>query len=191
LRRRGLRAASISLTGLVLAACHVGQNPRPEVIDPDSASRADIRATLDAYTAALTAGNAHRIAAFFTPDARLAEPGMDDIEGANAIHAVKRSFYASGAVITDVEVNSEVVHVDGPDAFEFGSYSESVRIGGSAEQTVRGRYAIQWRRGPEARWRIRLFLINHLPAADTIAADTIAADTTAADTTARSRRSRR
>jgi hypothetical protein len=56
----------------MLTACHVGQNPRAEVIDADSASRVDIRGTMDAYSAALVSGNADRIAAFFTPDARCA-----------------------------------------------------------------------------------------------------------------------
>jgi uncharacterized protein (TIGR02246 family) len=170
-RRHVLRAARLTLTGLMLTACHVGQNPRAEVIDADSASRVDIRATMDAYSAALVSGNADRIAAFFTPDARLAEPGMDDVEGANAIHAMLRSFYVGGGVVTDVALDTETVHVDGADAFEFGSYHEKFRMAEGTEQTVRGRYAIQWRRGEEARWRIRRFLLNHLPPADSVSAD--------------------
>jgi uncharacterized protein (TIGR02246 family) len=171
-RRPGLRAARLSLTALLLAACHVGQNPRAEVIDADSASRTDIRATMDAYSAALVSGDADLVAAFFTPDARVAEPGADDIEGANAIHAARSSFHGGGGVVTAVALNTEVVHVDGADAFEFGSYEETLRLAEGGEQTVRGRYAIQWRRGAEARWRIRRFLLNHLPPADTVPADT-------------------
>jgi ketosteroid isomerase-like protein len=145
------------------AACHVGQNPRPDLVDPDSAARADIRATLDAYTTARLENDPDLLAPFFTSDARLSEPGLNDVDGAAAIRASMASLFERGVRVTGVGMNTEVVHLAGIDAFEFGAHVETVTDAAGVERTVRGRYVIHWRRGPEARWRIRRFLLNHLP----------------------------
>jgi ketosteroid isomerase-like protein len=118
---------------------------------------------MDAYTAALLLNDPDVLAPFFTADARLSEPGMEDVEGAAAIRGFMASLADAGIRVTDVGVDTDAVHVAGVNAFEFGSFVESYRDGQGVEQTVRGRYAIHWRRGPEARWRIRRFLLNHLP----------------------------
>jgi uncharacterized protein (TIGR02246 family) len=178
LRRCTLRTSILFLTCLGLAACRVGQTPRPDVLNPDSAARADIEAVMAGYAAAMLRSDAAGMAAFFTPDARLSAPDADDLAGPRAIRDAMHAFFASGATVMEVDVETDVLHIDGPDAFEFGRYTESFRLPDGEEHTVQGRYSIQWRRGAEARWRIRRFLANHLPDADADA-DTAAAVTAA------------
>jgi uncharacterized protein (TIGR02246 family) len=151
------------LACLVPAACRIGQHERPEVINPDSAAAADIRATMDEYRAALLAGDAARIAAFFTPDAVLLEPDTDEIVGVRAIHARIDTVLAAGAAVTELTVATELLHADGPVAFEFGTFAGRYRAGGAEAQAVHGRYIIHWQRGPEARWHIRRLLLHPLP----------------------------
>jgi ketosteroid isomerase-like protein len=165
-RRAALRHLPL-LLGVVLTACHVGQNPRAAVLDADSAARVDIEATMLAYRTALLGGDHRTLATFFTADARLSEPGAADLVGPREIGGAKRAFYDAGGVVTDIAVDTDELHVDGAVAFAFGTWEERFRGGAGAEETVRGRYAIRWQRGAEARWRIARFLVNHQPPADT------------------------
>ena len=170
----------LTLAVVSTAACHVGQNPRPEVLNPDSAAQADIRGTMDALQAALLQRNDAIIPEFFTGDASLSEPGMGEVAGARGIRDAWRSYFSDeGGRLTNASIATDVLHIDGPDAFEFGTFSRTYGPGeaaDSATHTVRGGYSVHWQRGPEARWRIRRFLLNHLPAdeAGAVAGDSAA-----------------
>jgi uncharacterized protein (TIGR02246 family) len=149
---------------LVLAACRVDRNPVAETVNPDSASKVVIRATMEAYRAALLSNNPRAIAAFYAPDGRLYEPGAPDVVGFSEVRSAMSDVFDSGRVLTDVTVEAEDIHVDGPVAFEIGTFEERFRTRGEEEEMVRrGRYMIRWRRGAEAQWRIDRFLRNHLP----------------------------
>lgn len=182
LRRRNLTFVKLSLAVVSTAACHVGQNPRPEVLDPDSAAQADIRGTMDALQEAFLQGNAAIIPEFFTGNAHLSDPGAGDVDGARGIRDALRAYFGDdGARLVDASIATDILHIDGPDAFEFGTFSRTYGPGEAADSTmhtVRGGYSVHWQRGPEARWRIRRFLVNHLPATDD--AGTVAAGDTAA-----------
>jgi ketosteroid isomerase-like protein len=147
---------------LSLGACRVERNPIPEVLNVDSAARVDIRATMAAYRAALLENDARAVASHFTADAEVYEPGAGDVIGSGAVFESFDGFFGNGGAITDLELESESIHVDGGVAFELGRFAETSRTA-DAEQTVRGRYMIRWRRGEEARWRIDRFLMNHYP----------------------------
>jgi ketosteroid isomerase-like protein len=159
------------LSLLLLSGCRVGNNPRVDLMDVDSAAAVDIRSTMLAYQDALVRGEARRIAPFFTADARLSAPGSADVVGATEIQTFRRSLLDSAGTLTRFSSETGELHVDGPVAFELGTFEESYTAGNGEEQVVRGRYAIRWQRGPEARWRIARFMLNHLPAAP---ADTVA-----------------
>jgi ketosteroid isomerase-like protein len=154
---------------MLMPACRVGHNPRTDLAHADSAAAADIRATMSAYQDALLRGDARRIGTFFTPDARLSEPGVEDVVGPPGIQAYLRSFFDGGGSVTALTVDPEEIHVDGGVAFELGTFEERSRTGSEAEQTVRGRYVIRWQRGTEATWRIARFLLNHVALPDTAA----------------------
>lgn len=153
LRRRTLRSSVLLLACAALTACHVGQNPRPDFISPDSAARADISVTRDAWLGALRDGDPEIISAFFTADARISQPASDDVVGNDAILAQRRSQRAGN----QISLEPEVVHVAGSNAFEFGDITETVSDS-AGEHTLRGRYTIQWQRLPEAQWRIKRLL---------------------------------
>lgn len=171
--RRFQSAFTLLLSTVLLSACRLEPNPRPATLNVDSAARADIRATMDAYREAMLQNDARAIAAFYTADARLHEPDAPDIAGNTAIRDAMQHFFAQGNRITDVRVDSETVDVDGPVAWEMGTYEERIRAASGDDHVVRGRYMIRWRRGEEARWRIDRFMVNHLPPLDR---DTAAAD---------------
>jgi ketosteroid isomerase-like protein len=150
---------------LSLAACRVERNPVAQTVNPDSASKAIIKATMEAYQAALLANNPRAIAAFYAPDGRLYEPDSPDIVGFSEVRSAMSNALDSGRVLTGVTLEAEDIHVDGPVAFELGTFEERFRTGDEEEEMVRrGRYVIRWRRGAEAQWRIERFLRNHLPA---------------------------
>jgi ketosteroid isomerase-like protein len=161
---------------LSLAACRVERNPVAQTVNPDSASKVVIRATMVAYQAALLANNPRAIAAFYAPDGRLYEPDAPDIVGLSEVRSAMSDAFDSGRVLTDVTLEAEDIHVDGPVAFEMGTFEERFRTGNGGEEMVRrGRYVIRWRRGAEAQWRIDRFLRNHLPAdSATLPADSAA-----------------
>jgi ketosteroid isomerase-like protein len=150
---------------LSLAACRVERNPVAQTVNPDSASKVIIKATMEAYQAALLANNPRAIAAFYAPDGRLYEPDAPDIVGFSEVRSAMSDAFDSGRVLTGVTLEAEDIHVDGPVAFEMGTFEERFRTGSGEEEMVRrGRYVIRWRRGAEAQWRIERFLRNHLPA---------------------------
>jgi ketosteroid isomerase-like protein len=169
LRRRILRSSVPLLASALLAACHVGHTPRPDVINPDSAARADIEGVRNAYAAAIRAGDAERIAELFEADAqlsgsRLGGSGGREIAGAGAIHDAHVVAHRSGTAALEVDLEPESVHVAGTNAFEFGRLVERLppaEEGGDVEESFfRARYVIHWRRGPEASWRIRRLLLS-------------------------------
>lgn len=157
MRRRILRSSVLLLACVALSACHVGQNPRPDLISPDSAARADISVTRDAWLGALREGDPDIVSAFFTADARLSQPAAADIVGNDAILAARRSRRAAGNAGNEIRLEPEVVHVAGSNAFEFGDITETV-ADSAGEHTLRGRYTIHWQRLPEAQWRIKRWL---------------------------------
>jgi hypothetical protein len=66
--------------------------------------------------------------------------------------------------VLEVTMDTEVVHVAGTQAFEFGEITERLppteEETGLEERLVRSHYTIHWQRGAEARWRIRRFLLS-------------------------------
>jgi uncharacterized protein (TIGR02246 family) len=159
--------SALLLPLLLLAACRLEPNPRPTTLNVDSAARADIRSTMDGYREALLQNDARAVAAFFTVDARVHEPDAPDIVGSTGIREALQHFFAQGNRITDITIESESIDVDGPLAWDIGTYEESFRAAAGEDVTIRGRYVIRWRRGEEARWRIDRFMVNHLPPGDT------------------------
>jgi ketosteroid isomerase-like protein len=165
LRRRTLRSSVLLLACAALAACHVGQMPRPDVINPDSAARADIGIAREAFLAAVREGDPERIAAFFTDDAMIVEGDSVERAGDDAVRAAGQAAARAGIRVAEADMEPEVVHVaGGGNAFEFGRFRETVRQGGAGvpgevapgtEWSGRGGYTIHWQRGAEAQWRIR------------------------------------
>lgn len=151
------------LAALAGSACHVGSNPRPELVHADTAAAMDIRATSAVYQDALVRADPRRIGPLLTPDALVSESGAADVVGPAAVQAGLREFFEIGGRITRLDMETQELHVDGSVAFEFGTFEAGYAVVEGEEQVMRGRHVIRWERGPEARWRISRFLVNHLP----------------------------
>ena len=161
-RGDGDRVLILLTAALLLAACRVEPVQRPQRIDPREVARESISDVLDAYRDALLRSDADAVAATFTADAELYMPDTPDLVGVAAIRDAMNSLFAEYAP-TDVLVEREQVDVGDGVAHEMGRYDQSVRTADSMMLEMRGRYAIRWRRGPEAAWRIERMLINHYP----------------------------
>jgi ketosteroid isomerase-like protein len=146
----------------MLAACHVEPVQRAERVDPRQLARESISDVLDEYRDAQLRSDADAVAATFTADAELYMPDAPDLIGAAAIRDAMGSRFADYTP-TDMLLEREQVDVGDGVAHEIGRYEESLRAADSTMLEMRGRYAIRWRRGPEAAWRIERMLINHYP----------------------------
>jgi ketosteroid isomerase-like protein len=163
---RARNALLLTSLALLLTACRVGHNPRTDLADADSAAALDIRSTLLVHRDGLLRGDPRRVAPLFAPDARVSLPDSPDLIGTAGILTALRDFLGRGGAVTDVAVDVAELYVDGPVAFEMGTFEHRYRLDGGAEETARGRYMIRWERGPEARWRMARLLFNHVPPAD-------------------------
>jgi ketosteroid isomerase-like protein len=163
---RARNALLLTSLALLLTACRVGHNPRTDLADADSAAALDIRSTLLVHRDGLLRGDPWRAAPLFAPDARVSLPDSPDLIGTAGILTALRDFLGRGGAVTDVAVDVAELYVDGPVAFEMGTFEHRYRLDGGAEETARGRYMIRWERGPEARWRMARLLFNHVPPAD-------------------------
>lgn len=158
------RARSILLVMTVpLAACEIARTPQPAVIDADSVARVEIRTALDDYHDALLAGDAAGAASFFTSDSRLYRPDSPDVIGAAAVRDAMNVLLDSASITAIALERDRIDVVRSGGAWELGAYAETFRVAGGLEQTTRVRYMIRWRRGPEGRWVIDTFMVNHYP----------------------------
>ncbi|CAN5893962.1 hypothetical protein BH23GEM9_BH23GEM9_35160 [soil metagenome] len=158
-----MRVLSIALLLTTMAtACRIEPNPTPEILNVDSVARAQLRATMEAYRDARLRNDADAIASFYAAESRLSQPGEADLVGGAQVQDAMRDFHARGGAITHLVVDRDDLHVRDSLAFELGTFEERTRMGGE-ERDVHGRYMIRWRRGPDSRWVIDRFLLNHMP----------------------------
>lgn len=131
------------------------------------AERSDVAADLIAEVAArldraLVGGDVDDVALCFTDDAVLGESGAEDAVGRSAI----RDFLVRGNAVRTVthhRLVREDLLVAGDRAIEFGRFDEVKRFPDGREVTERGRVVIDWRRGPDGRWRIARLVVSDLP----------------------------
>lgn len=156
------RRAATACLGVLLASaggCRIQEIPRPERVDLNEVAREDIRVTLEAWRDALLRGDAEALARLHTGDAVLWRPGEPDVIGSRAIAGAMADQLRTRPV-SALTIHRESLHViEGGVAYEMGTFTESV---GPDTRPVHlnGRYAIRWRRQPEAEWRIERFLFN-------------------------------
>ena len=137
--------ATLLLSGLVGAAA------------ADPASRAhEVEAAMQEYARLQAAQDAAGLAAFYTTDGELLEPGMDAQTGQAAIRQFLESF--GDVRIESSAMTSERVEVWKDDALQWGSYSQRVELPGKPVTEFHGRFVAQWSRQHDGRWLIRCLL---------------------------------
>jgi uncharacterized protein (TIGR02246 family) len=158
---RGLRCA----LGLAIFAGLLAAVPLRAAEPPtdDATARREVEAAMQQYTKLLRTGPPETLAALFTADGELLEPGMSALKGPEAIRAFLAPVFTAYEVQA-ASTESEAVEVFGPAAYQWGTYSQRVAEKGKPAADYRGRFVASWRRDAEGHWRIARMLVQPFPA---------------------------
>lgn len=142
----------LALLLLPLAACNQAQQARGE-------DEAAIRALRQAFLESQAAGDAERIAAFYTDDAIMMGPDAPSVTGIDAIRAGSVDFYKQYEWSTQEPV--EELQVLGNWAFTRTTWSgtRTDKSTGTAVQ-VSGKAVHIYRRQPDGTWKIAIDIFN-------------------------------
>ncbi len=133
--------------GLVVAGCTATES---DPATDTAAVRQELTDRLAAFGASLVLGETEQVLAFWTPDSRLLEPGMDLSH--DELGEFLRDLFSTGGVVSvDFEAYDQFVH--GEVAYEVGQYDETVEVEGE-QQMIQGYYFVRWEKGTDAVWRI-------------------------------------
>ncbi|MCE9593874.1 MAG: nuclear transport factor 2 family protein [Planctomycetes bacterium] len=136
-----------------LAACA----SRPLRVSPDE-TVAEVERAMERYMTAARAVDADAIAACFTDDGVLFEPGIEPVVSSKAI----REFIASfpGVKVVEATTTIDTVELFGDTAFLWGSYFERLEFPGQPPSAQHGRFVAEWKRVGSSAWRLhRLFRV--------------------------------
>ena len=136
------------------------------VAQPAAAQDAARSAVLQAmahYTRLIQLVNSDSVAAVYTADAELLEPGMAPLRGREAIRSFLAPFDGQ-AVVDTVESGTDQLEVYGPVAYQWGTYHQVARLRGQAPAAFYGRYVAQWRLEGDGAWRLARLLMQPAPA---------------------------
>lgn len=122
-----------------------------------------VRAALDDYMDAARAVDAERIAAAYTLDATLFEPGIQPVHTRDSIRAFMASF--PGVRVDTALASVDTLEVYGETAYLWGSYYEVLAFPGQPVSSQRGKFVIEWRRQPDGKWLILRHFRVPLPSA--------------------------
>jgi uncharacterized protein (TIGR02246 family) len=121
----------------------------------------DVEAALQAYARSMRAMDAAALAASYTPDGELLQPGMDALRGPAAIRKFLESF--GDVKVESASMTTDALQTWGADAMQWGTYTQRVQVPGKATE-LRGRFVAQWSRQSNARWLLRRLLVQPWPA---------------------------
>ena len=155
--------------GMLTALCAVAAACNTQVTRPSVA-----RATLDSLNAgmdtAFRAGDAARVAGFFSQHADLALIGVPNVTGRDAVAGILAPLFAQNNVAEHRLTVAEFEAYDST-VYERGTFTwASAPKGQSPTKVDRGRYSIVRRRSPAGQWLISRYIENALPAAAPTAA---------------------
>jgi uncharacterized protein (TIGR02246 family) len=149
---------------LALLACSlVTTDVRSATSPPEEhPARQAIEGAMQHYTELLRTGPPEALAATFTAEGELLEPGMAAVHGRDAI----RSFLAplfSAVTVESASTESETVEVFGTAAYQWGTYRQRVAEHGKPAADYHGRYVAAWRREADGHWRLARMLVQPFP----------------------------
>lgn len=112
-----------------------------------------IKENFEQMKAAMAAGNAQKLATYFTEDAFVKFPGMQPMKGRKAVEQGHQHMFDQGI---SVQPNTQEVKVVSNTAYEIGSYKCLDKEG---QQIDQGHYASIWEK-EEDRWLIARDVIS-------------------------------
>lgn len=124
--------------------------------DETTAGEQEIQAAMREYARLQVMKDAAGLAAFYTPDGELLEPGMSGLKGPVSIRRFLESF--PDIRIESASMLTEQIYVWGTDALQWGSYAQRAALPGKPVEEFRGRFVAQWTRQAGGRWLIRRLL---------------------------------
>lgn len=149
-------AAAFLIALTPLAACSTRE--APPVPAETNQKRAEVEAALQRYQAAARLVDPDSIASFFTSTGILFEPGINPVQGKNAVRAFVASF--AGARVDSATATPDTVQVFGNTAYVWGSYFERLSFPGQPDSEQHGKFVAQWTREGNGQWLIeRLFRV--------------------------------
>ena len=136
---------------VLLGSCDVSR--RDPGLPPDTATRTEIADRMQQYQRAARLVDPDSIAAFYSKDAVLFEPGMQPVRTRDSIRAFVASF--PGVRVETATATPDTIEVFGGMALLWGSYFERLAFPGQPVSEQHGKFVAQWIRGPDGRWLIR------------------------------------
>lgn len=141
------RGQSLLLAALLIAGC------RGDADRLASQARAEVRAALARYSDLVARMDSRGIAAMYTADGEMSEPGQPATEGRDSIRTFLDSF--SGFHVEENAMTSDTIVVKGESLVQTGRFSQRVRMPDGTELTPRGSFTAEWVRERDGQWRIR------------------------------------
>ena len=114
---------------------------------------AAVDSTLRQYAMMITAMDHAGVAALFTPNGEIVNPGQVSIQGRDAINRALSAF--AGFQIIENETIPRSTTVVGNSASQTGTYHQRVRTPTGATVEVSGEFRADWRREPNGKWLIQ------------------------------------
>ncbi|HTQ79376.1 MAG TPA: SgcJ/EcaC family oxidoreductase [Thermoanaerobaculia bacterium] len=158
-------ASFLGLLGLLGATACRSAAPAASAAPPSAAeaeARRQVEAAMERYTTLLRTGPPEALAACFTAQGELLEPGMAPLQGPEAIRAFLAPIFTAVDVLS-ASATSESVEVHGDAAYQWGTYRQRVAEHGKPPADYQGRYVAAWRREADGQWRLRRMLVQPFP----------------------------
>jgi ketosteroid isomerase-like protein len=136
--------------------------PVAAAADAPPGDAASVEQRLQEYQAAVTAGDAEAVKAFYAEDARSVVPRAE----LNDKAALAKAFDASlprNKVRVDVTSEEVFVHDKGTVAYQYGGYTERLERAGRPAVTNRMNFMIRWEKDAAGRWLIDRFYATPTP----------------------------
>ncbi len=122
----------------------------------DGSAEQAIRDRWDAYVRITLAKDVEGWASFWTPDARMLEPGMD-LSGDDVL-AFAKEFFESGGEVFSLDVESFEIFVHGDVAYQIGQYDEIFQAAGEDRMNVKNYFFARWEKQPDDVWKMSRFM---------------------------------
>ncbi len=117
------------------------------------------------FEALFNAGDAARMAAFYTADAKLLAEDTEPVQGRDAIERFWRAACDQArAARARRSISLQEVTSSGDLGYALGTVAIQVPAGGGPGREITTKYATIWRRGADGRWQLAVDISNRNPA---------------------------
>ena len=156
--RQSLPHFLLVATATFLAACTTSSR---DADTNQAVARQEVASAMQRYQVAARTVNPDSIAAFYTPQAMLFEPGIMPIQTRDSIRAFIASF--PGVRVDVATATPDTIEVFGNTALLWGSYFERLAFPGQPVSEQHGKFVTEWSRQPDGRWLIQRFFRVPMP----------------------------